>query len=108
MQIFISLATYLLKITDNYGSPCSTSSANSINNCDYNQAYDILNHLYPNDNIKKPVKGAQALGLVRFSGNILSQLSIISYAKVGNMLYKYFFSCKHSTRSNSFLQALLQ
>ena len=46
------------KITDNFGSPCSTNSVNNINNCDYNQAFDILNYLYPNEVTQKPMKGA--------------------------------------------------
>lgn len=43
---------FSLKITNNYGSSCGTASlTNRINNCNYNQAYDILKHLY---NLKTP------------------------------------------------------
>ena len=35
-----------------------------MNNCDYNQAFDILNHVYPNDGIKEPVKNSAYTGTV--------------------------------------------
>lgn len=55
-------------ITNNFGASCSSSSSYHINNCDYNQAYDILSHLYPNDNIRAPEKTAQPQGtLQKFS-----------------------------------------
>ncbi len=52
------------KITDFYGSQCGITGPYYINNCDYNQAHDILQHLYPEDNILKPTKGAASTGQV--------------------------------------------
>ena len=35
------------KVTNNFGAPCgSINSANYLNNCNYNQAYDLLKHMY--------------------------------------------------------------
>jgi hypothetical protein len=43
-------------ITDNYGVFCSIPNIFYINDCDYNQAYDILSHLNPGLNLIKPSK----------------------------------------------------
>ncbi|CAF3968254.1 unnamed protein product [Adineta steineri] len=41
--------------TDNFGAQCSVlSSANYINNCNYNLAYDMLNHLLGGNLVKPP------------------------------------------------------
>ncbi len=53
-----------IKITDSFGGACSSINSNYINNCNYDQAYDILQHLYPNDNIQKPNKDAILTGTV--------------------------------------------
>ena len=38
---------FFFQITNNFGGTCGVaSSANYINNCNYNQAYDILKHMY--------------------------------------------------------------
>ncbi|CAF5017607.1 unnamed protein product [Rotaria sp. Silwood1] len=45
--------------TDNFGKSCSTLNLeNYINNCDFNMAYDILNHLY-GGNLIRPKSGTQ-------------------------------------------------
>jgi hypothetical protein len=76
-------------ITENYGSACSGSNIYHMYNCDYNQAYDILNHLYPNDNIQKPVKDTQPLGTLQkfdqsefFSSSLTLSLSDTGYVYV--------------------------
>jgi hypothetical protein len=55
----------ILKITERFGGACSSINSNYLNNCNYDQAFDILQHLYPNDNIQKPTKGATLTGTVR-------------------------------------------
>ncbi|CAF3895029.1 unnamed protein product [Rotaria sp. Silwood2] len=45
--------------TDNFGKSCATLNLeNYINNCDFNMAYDILNHLY-GGNLIKPRSGTE-------------------------------------------------
>ena len=53
-------------ITDFYGGPCSIANGFFLNNCDYNQAHDILKTLHPNENVKIPAQGAETTGTVRF------------------------------------------
>jgi len=48
-------------VTDNFGASCSTlSTVNFINNCNFNLAFDMLNHLYGGDLIK-PTSGSTPL-----------------------------------------------
>lgn len=47
-------------ITDNYGNGCVTSMGPWINNCSYNQAYEILNHIY-GGNLLKPDSSAAGI-----------------------------------------------
>jgi len=54
--------------TDNFGGKCAVlNSKNFINNCDFNMAYDMLNHLYggdliePQSNSKTPLIGQMLL-----------------------------------------------
>lgn len=77
-------------ITENYGSACGTTDKSYINNCDYHQAYDLMTHLYPNDNLVRPSKNHVVTGdLFKFdqkefypSGVTTSALSMETYGWV--------------------------
>ncbi|XP_038064822.1 uncharacterized protein LOC119735189 [Patiria miniata] len=47
-------------ITDDYGSSCGSNSSPYINDCDYNQAFEILDHTY--GNLKAPTSSTAAKG----------------------------------------------
>lgn len=51
-------------ITDFYGGPCSIANIYFMNDCSYNQAYDILKSLHPDENLKMPNAGAGLTGTV--------------------------------------------
>ncbi|XP_053572210.1 uncharacterized protein LOC128662446 [Bombina bombina] len=46
--------------TDNYGGACGTTNNNYINNCNYNGAYEALNHIY--GGLQKPSSSASPTG----------------------------------------------
>ncbi|KAM3926880.1 poly(3-hydroxybutyrate) depolymerase-like [Leptodactylus fuscus] len=46
--------------TDFYGGACGSTNLDYINNCDYNGAYEALNHIY--GGLQKPSSGAQLTG----------------------------------------------
>lgn len=52
-------------ITDSYGSACGTTDKAYMNNCNYNQAYDLLQHLYPENTLVKPASNHVMTGTVR-------------------------------------------
>lgn len=52
------------QVTNFYGASCSVKSNNYLNNCDYNQAYDVLKTLYPKDDIIENEKYSQTSGTV--------------------------------------------
>lgn len=57
-----SMASGHAFITDNYGNACNTASKKPwISNCGYNQAYEILNHIY-GGNLLKPDSSTTAGG----------------------------------------------
>ena len=54
------------KITNFYGTICSFLSTSYFNNCNYNQAYEMISHLYsPEINIKEPAKNSATTGKVK-------------------------------------------
>ncbi|RNA00347.1 polyhydroxybutyrate depolymerase [Brachionus plicatilis] len=72
-------------ITDFFGNSCSASSGNYINNCNYNQAYDLLQHLHPERTLQKPQPGASTTGtLVEFDqSEFASSPSTVSLDSAG-------------------------
>lgn len=52
-------------ITDFYGGPCSIANVFFMNDCAYNQAFDILKTLHPNENFQMPNSGAMLTGNVK-------------------------------------------
>ncbi|CAF1131287.1 unnamed protein product [Didymodactylos carnosus] len=65
-------------VTDNFGGSCTTlNSQNYINNCNFNLAYDMLNHLY-GGNLVKPT-GTTTLGgqLIEFDQGLFINPSIM-------------------------------
>ncbi|XP_038066214.1 uncharacterized protein LOC119736247 [Patiria miniata] len=53
-------------ITEDYGSSCGSNSSPYINDCDYDQAFEILNHIY--GNLQQPTSSTTANGqLLSFS-----------------------------------------
>jgi hypothetical protein len=60
LDILILKLNLTLKITNDYGYACGVINLfNYLNNCNYNQAYEILNHMY-GPGLQEPVKGTRA------------------------------------------------
>lgn len=73
-----SIASVHGHITENYGSACGTTDKAYINNCNYNQVYDMFDFLYPQLNIVRPAVNYLSTGsVIKFK--IKSVLLVIIY-----------------------------
>lgn len=78
-------------ITDNYGSSCSlTNSQYYMNNCNYNQAYDMLSWLHPNEQLVKPASTYKPTGqTLRFDQTEFFPAGSASSILMDNFAYLY-------------------
>ncbi|XP_052811890.1 uncharacterized protein LOC128239328 [Mya arenaria] len=78
------------QITDNFGGACGQlQSSNFINNCGYNAAYDLLNHIYGGQ-LQKPTAQTQQRGMLKsFSQSDFFYVSTPSMYSMANDGYVY-------------------
>jgi len=84
--------------TDNFGTACATlNSANYINNCNYNGAYEMLNFVY-NNKLRPPVTAVMA-NLFKFDQKEFFNLNRPSSASMDDIGFVYIpTECKDPTR----------